>query len=145
MGTTDFGMVGSNILNFTDLNNANVSMSILVYDLPMGNTSSQINTTSVSGLPPPEITDECRLLSQSYDKLNETVALDIVGECNSLGKYSKVKYLILATEKELIITSFQANSDELYETNLAKFNKSLDSIKIENPVDIRKVLENFTL
>jgi hypothetical protein len=146
---TDFGVVGPNIINITDLGKQNVLMSFLIVDLPfMQNTTSETNSNSISI---PSLSEDmqrdavdCNILSESYSLLNETITLDVVNECNILGNYTKARSSILATEKKLIAITFSANSAELYDANLAKYDKSLASLKVDNPADVSKVLADLS-
>ena len=139
-GLVDFGTVGTNITDVSDFGKQNMSISFLVT-----NTSEmEPNVIGVSGENFGGGSGECNTLSKSYTTLNGSVLLDVVNQCDNLGHFTKTKYIMGATEQNLFIITFRANSSDLYDTNLEKFNKSLDSIKIEKPMDIRKMLANLT-
>ena len=70
--------------------------------------------------------------------LNGMKAGEMLMECEGTEMMlpMKMKELSLATEEKTISVTFSASSDTVYESNIAKFEESLKTLRIENTIDL---------
>ncbi len=70
--------------------------------------------------------------------LNDMKAGEFLMECEETEMMlsMKMKGLALATEEKVICVTYSASSENVYDSHIAKFEESLETLKIENTIDL---------
>jgi hypothetical protein len=79
----------------------------------------------------------CEHISASILKINGVISEEKTDECNTMGFFTKSKSYTFTTEKGLVMIAYSANSKKNYESNLAKFDKTVKSLSVSHPTDYR--------
>jgi hypothetical protein len=146
--SVNFGYVGKNLTDLSDVGKQNVSISIMALDnlfsiFHNSNNQSQSINSSVLYYDILGLNDrECVTKSATYDSINGTDLLDIESECNHLGNYTEFKQIVGATGKKLFIVTYKSNSDHKFIANKFDFDQAVSTIKIKNPINMQSLLNN---
>lgn len=98
--------------------------------------STTLDTTSDPG--------NCKEISSRYITINEVRALELVNECTINGEFSKSKQYLFLNKGHIISVSLSADSEKRYKDNLKVFEKSVKTIKIQKPQDIKPYIQKMT-
>ena len=79
----------------------------------------------------------CKGISSSIDKLSNTIVEEYVSECDSNWGYTKTKTYSFATEQGFVAIVYSAILKEDYDNNFHKFDESIKTLTVSEPIDIR--------
>lgn len=86
-------------------------------------------------------TGRCDEQHYSYVELNGLEAIQGDSECSNGRDYSRTKTYAFMTDYQMIAIAFTSNSTDAYALYEPEFDKSISSLRVSNPVDIKEAME----
>ncbi len=83
----------------------------------------------------------CTVLSDSFVKINGMNSEDVIQQCGRLGEEKSLSY-IFASGKNIIFIGLKGIRSA-FEHNFEKFRQSMQTLKIDKPVDIESVISDL--
>lgn len=80
----------------------------------------------------------CRILSDKYVKINDVNGQELYWQCGSDNDEDKMINYIFASGNKIIVVGLKG-SGSVFDSNLDKFGKTVRTLSIDQPADIRKI------
>jgi hypothetical protein len=81
--------------------------------------------------------NDCRIVSDKYVKIKEINGQELFWQCGSDNDNKIINY-IFGSGNKIIIVGFKGPGS-VFDSNLDKFRNSVGTLKIDKPIDIRKI------
>jgi hypothetical protein len=114
-----------------------VTMSVMTVDTQSAKVLWQDPNFKKSAL------DACKELARNYVTINKMRVSEVIKVCEN-DSFARTKTYSFATRDNIIIVTFNANSTASYDRHITEFEKSVSSIKIAKPADLRTLVRDLS-
>lgn len=116
-----------------------VTMSVMTVDTQSAKVLWQDPNFKKSSL------DPCKELARNYVTINNNKmrVSEVIKVCEN-DSFARTKTYSFATRDNIIIVTFNANSTASYDRHITEFEKSVSSIKIAKPADLRALVRDLS-
>ncbi|WP_337862667.1 hypothetical protein [Nitrososphaera sp.] len=87
--------------------------------------------------------DACKEITRNYVTVNKMRASEVIKVCEN-ESFARTKSYSFASKDGIIIVTFNANSTASYDKYIAAFEKSVSSIRVFKPADIRTLVRDLS-
>lgn len=113
------------------------TMSVIAVDTATAKTLWQNPDFKKSAL------DSCKELARNYVPMNGMRISEVVKACDN-DSFARTKTYSFATKDNIILVTFNANSTASYDKYITEFEKSVSSVRVAKPADLRMLVRDLT-